>query len=637
MTLALEKGIRFLLFGGKGGVGKTTLSAVTALEAARQGKKVLLFSTDPAHSLSDSFDKKIADKPVTITKNLDALELDADALLEEYRNEHGALIEDIVSGGTYLKGEDLERFSKLSFPGLDEVMALKKIVDFIEEGNYDLYVFDTAPTGHTVRLLALPDIMDKWVQVLVEMHRKKSYIRKRFTGRSIEDEAERFLKQTKNDIRRVRNVLTDSSQTRFQVVTIPEAMGVYETQRLVSTLEKYGLSIGNVIVNRVVPETECRFCTSRRIEQRKYIKQLKELHYPLETVPLYKSEVRGLQLLNTFREILYENRRHDLPTRLFRPLFPKREKTRLKEIFSNKRELLVFGGKGGVGKTTVACAAAIEAARMGKKVLVFSTDPAHSLSDSFDKKIGNKVTKIEENLFALEIDADKLFDEWKNRYKKEIKSFFSSPDFSLPGTTAKVSLPFDERIMTSLFDLSPPGIDEIMALDKMMEFLESKEYDLCILDTAPTGHTVRLLALPDIALDWVKVVIKVKRRYQMDAETGESLQKTLAMIRNAKKTLADKEKTMFIAVTIPEAMGVYQTERLLDTLNTLKIASEHIVVNRVTPANKCGLCSARREMERKYVKDIYRRFSSHDISVLAQFDSEVRGMKELRQVSKKLF
>lgn len=637
MNLILKKGLKFLLFGGKGGVGKTTLAAVTALEAARQGKKVLVFSTDPAHSLSDSFDKEIRDKIVNITENLDALELDADALLEDYKKEHGAIIEQIISEGTYLTGEDIGKFSKLSFPGLDEVMALKKIVDFIEENKYDLYILDTAPTGHTMRLLALPDLMDKWVDVLVEMHRKKSYIRRRFTGRTIEDEAEKFLKHTKNDIKKVRDVLQDDVITKFEVITIPEAMGVYETERLIKVLEKYGLSIDQVLINRVIPETECGFCLARKKQQQKYIKDIEKFGYPLVNIPLYLSEVRGLDLLNTLRKIIYEKASYEIPKRLIKPFFVREEKSKLKEVFQKNLKLLLFGGKGGVGKTTLACASALEAAQQGKKVLVFSTDPAHSLSDSFNQKIGNKITRIEKNLDALEMDADQLFEDWKNKYKKEIKSLFSGVVFSGPGARGKITLPFDERIMSSLFDLSPPGIDEIMALDKIMEFMESQEYDLYILDTAPTGHTIRLLALPDIALDWVKVVIQVKRRYQMDGEVGEALQKTLEMIRKAKKTLTDSKKTEFVVITIPEAMGVYQTERLIDNLKALKIPLEHLIVNRLTPANKCGLCLARREMEQRYLKEIYQKFSSYKISALPQFDSEIRGLEDLEKVKEKLF
>jgi len=153
-------GLRLLLYGGKGGVGKTTVAAAFALSLCERypHKRFLVLSTDPAHSLSDSFAYPLGATPAPIygRANLTGLEIDAAALFARFRAEHGRSLKQIVGGGTYLDDEDLSRFLARSFPGLDEVMALLQIMDLVERAEYDLIIVDTAPTGHTLRLLDLP-------------------------------------------------------------------------------------------------------------------------------------------------------------------------------------------------------------------------------------------------------------------------------------------------------------------------------------------------------------------------------------------------------------------------------------------------------------------------------------------------
>jgi len=298
-------------------------------------------------------------------------------------------------------------------------------------------------------------------------------------------------------------------------------------------------------------------------------------------------------------------------------------------------KLLLFGGKGGVGKTSCATATALEAAKQGKKVLVFSTDPAHSLSDSFGCNIGDKITKVAKNVYALEIDAQKLFNQLKEGYREEISKFFRHM-FRTSGGTG-ISLPLDEKIMSDLYDLNPPGVDELMALKKIIEFIESKEYDLFILDTAPTGHTLRLLALPDDAITWTKTIIEVRRNYPIIGEVGESLISTLKTIKKAKKTLTDPKKTEFIAVTIAEAMGVYQTERLIKNLKILKTPVEHLIINKIIPANRCNLCISQKKQQKNYINEINKKFFGYKITEMPQFESEINGLKKLTKFSEVLF
>jgi len=180
LTDLLEKNLQFILFGGKGGVGKTTMAAASAIKFARKypKKKILIFTTDPAPSLADSFDQKLANEPAQIKgfDNLWALEIDASKEIKKFREKYGEDVLDILQKGTYLSEEETEEIFSLDIPGLDEVMGLKKITDFMDSSDYDLYILDTAPTGHTLRLLALPELLDDWIKTLASLRWKYHYM-----------------------------------------------------------------------------------------------------------------------------------------------------------------------------------------------------------------------------------------------------------------------------------------------------------------------------------------------------------------------------------------------------------------------------------------------------------------------------
>ncbi|MFH1365658.1 MAG: ArsA family ATPase [archaeon] len=640
-SLIFKKNLKLLLFGGKGGTGKTTCAAATALEAARQGKKVLIFSTDPVLSLSDSFGCEIGNKITNVAKNIDALEIDTESVLKDFRAHYKDILQQILDEGTYLDKEDILRFSEMPFPGLDEFMALTKIMDFLDKEEYDLYILDTAPSGHTIRLLALPDLMTKWVNVLIQMHAKKSYIMKKLMGRSVKDRADQFLTKLQEDIKKVKETLMNKDKTQFVIMTIPEAMSIYEMKRFIETLQEYSIPISYIIFNGVIPLNKCSFCRSKRKEQERYIKKVKKKsNYIVIELPLFPHEIRGLHDLTIFSKTLYE-KDFKYDSKQFKyPFFSKpffssiAKHSEMCNILKKEQlKLLLFGGKGGTGKTTCAVATALEAARQGKKVLVFSTDPAHSLSDSFGKNIGDKVTMITDNVYAQEIDAVKLFENLKKEYREEIENFFKR----LLTPQGGISLPIDEKIMSNMFDLSPPGVDEIMALKKILDFIDSKEYDLCILDTAPTGHTIRLLELPEEAINWTEFIIDVKRKYPITGDMGDSLKTTLETIRRGRKMLTDPAYTTFVPVTIPEEMSIVQTERLISHLNKLKVQVENIIVNKIIPYNRCNFCQSRRKQQEDYVKDIKKRFSKYKITEMPLFESEIRGLKRLINFSKVMY
>lgn len=299
-------------------------------------------------------------------------------------------------------------------------------------------------------------------------------------------------------------------------------------------------------------------------------------------------------------------------------------------------QYLFFSGKGGVGKTSCAAANAVNFARDGKKTLIISTDPAHSLSDSFDFKIGGELTKIDKNLYAVEIDPKKAVEEYKEKFSSYMEKFDFLKGFGLDDT-------FDVAEMA-------PGIDELAAFDKFLQYMQNKEYDIIIFDTAPTGHALRFLSLPDVLDSWIGKLIKIRMRlsgitgifkkllpFNEDQEEEQiksgQLESIKERISEAKSILSDPEKTKYNLVMIPESLSILETERLLNTLHEYGIPVDTIIVNQLIPDNKsCNFCSERRKMQQSKLKEIKKKFKDFKILEIKQFKEEVRGSVMLKKM-----
>ncbi len=298
--------LNLVFFGGKGGVGKTTCAAATALKKANHGKKTLVMSINPAHSLSDIFECSIGNKITEIGHNLWGLEISAEELVEDYRRKNIAYIRTIVDRGTYIDAESLNEFLDLSLPGVDEVIGLLKLMDIAKEGKYDLLILDTAATGHTIRLFALPKLIDDFFDILGIMEKKYNYIKMRLTRtRRSFNSVDKWLKKQKEDVKNLKSLIT-SSTTEFVLVIIPESMVVQETELLNDEIKKKGINVENIIINMVNESEECEFCKTRKKEHEKYALQIKSLfpNYRIIQEPLFPEGVKGMKDLAEFGNIL---------------------------------------------------------------------------------------------------------------------------------------------------------------------------------------------------------------------------------------------------------------------------------------------------------------------------------------------
>ncbi|MFX1415363.1 MAG: ArsA family ATPase [Promethearchaeota archaeon] len=309
--IVFNDNIKFILSGGKGGVGKTSCAGAMAVLSARQGLRTLVLSTDPAHSLSDSFDQDLSGGEIVAIKGFDNLwgmEIDTEKGMKEFENTIG-------SGAA---GPEMEMASQLmgdistmSPPGSDEAMAFGKMLEFLEDSSYDRVIFDTAPTGHTLKLLELPDLLDSWLGRILTLRQRlgsmMAGMRAMFGGGEREDTSWEMLQNTKEKIRAARLELSDPEKTQFVVVMIPEAMAVFETQRLLGSLKVWNIPADNIIVNQLVPgNPDCVFCSKRREMQQTNLVDIRELYSDLDLteVPLFDSEIRGIEGLEDLGKIL---------------------------------------------------------------------------------------------------------------------------------------------------------------------------------------------------------------------------------------------------------------------------------------------------------------------------------------------
>ena len=223
-----KQDLRLLLFGGKGGVGKTTCATAAALRmsALAPDRSLLLVSTDPAHSVRDSL------AGYAPPGNLQVLELDAQQCLAEFREQNGAMLREIAAAGTFLDDEDINQFLSLSLPGLDELMAFFEISSWVEARQYDCIVVDTAPSGHTLRLLAMPELIRRWLGMLEALLAKRRYMRRVFSRDSSPDRLDLFVTKWKSSLQRMESLLRDPARSQFVPVTIAEPLGVHVTLAL---------------------------------------------------------------------------------------------------------------------------------------------------------------------------------------------------------------------------------------------------------------------------------------------------------------------------------------------------------------------------------------------------------------------
>ena len=298
---------KIVLFGGKGGVGKTTCAAAYALLAAQNHKKTLIVSTDTAHSLSDIFHKPIGHLETELLPNLYGLEIDPDYETTTYLENIKVRVSRRLSSDSLKSFEKQLDFAKTS-PGTQEAALLDKMTDLIVQSNqnYDFLIFDTAPTGQTIRLLTLPDLMGDWYASLTKRRKKVHSLWKMFARSSGEttdqDPVLHLLEARREKFSKTKQILTNPAQTAFYLVLIPERLSILETQKTIPHLKQYRIPIQGLIVNRILPESPDSPFLQRRKEQENL--HLKEIERVLGSFKRFQLRQRETDIISL--EVLRE-------------------------------------------------------------------------------------------------------------------------------------------------------------------------------------------------------------------------------------------------------------------------------------------------------------------------------------------
>jgi arsenite-transporting ATPase len=313
--LLLKDSMRFTLFGGKGGVGKTTCASTSGVWAADHGRETLVISTDPAHSLSDSFDVDLSGGEVIVVpgfENLYGLEINPKLEFQKYQDSlhEQPDIPEEFSG--FFGG--MEDFTSMTPPGSDESLAFSKVLEFIQTADYEFIIFDTAPSGHTLRLLSLPEVLNSFFGKLIKMRMKLGQMWGKLKGlfsKDKDDEPSKLelLNEMKDKIESASSELSDPEKTEFVIVMIPEMMAILETERLLRALYEYEIPVHNIIVNMIIPPNpNCEFCDSRRKMQQKNLVEINELYNDFNIKELYlqASEIREIDKLRELGKTLIE-------------------------------------------------------------------------------------------------------------------------------------------------------------------------------------------------------------------------------------------------------------------------------------------------------------------------------------------
>jgi arsenite-transporting ATPase len=561
---------KYLFFTGKGGVGKTSLASSIAVNLADSGKNIMLVSTDPASNLQDVFETELDNKGVKIKEipNLTVANFEPEASAAEYKESvvgpfRGKLPDVVI--------ENMEE--QLSGSCTVEIASFNEFTNFIADDEvtekYDHVIFDTAPTGHTLRMLQLPSA---WTDFISKSTHGASCLGQ-LSG--LDDKKEIYKKAVDN--------LADGKQTTLILVS---------TERTSSELQELGINNQIQIINGVLKEYDDELSTLIFNKQDEVMSNLPEGLKSLETyiLALKPFNVTGIDKLRAFlngaevKNGAASNKETQNTTGLDFKNTATLEKV-VDDLYNSDKKVIFTMGKGGVGKTTIAATIALALAEKGKKVHLTTTDPAAHLKYVIDESQGITMSYIDE---VKELE----------KYRKEVIA------------KAKESNASQDDIDYIEEDLRSPCTQEIAVFRAFAEIVDRSEDEIVVIDTAPTGHTVLLLESTE---SYNKEIMRTK------GETPDSVKKLLPKLK-------DDKLTEVLIISLAEATPFYEAMRLQEDLNRAGIFSKWWIINSSFYATDTSnnILKAKAENETQWIKEISET-SGGNIALIKWVPEELKG------------
>jgi arsenite-transporting ATPase len=601
----LERLPRLALIVGKGGVGKTTCAIGIAARLAAASEPTVLISTDPAASLAHVLGMTLAKgeaRPLESISSLSVMQLDAAAARSAFLNRWRETLVSIIDRGTYLDGEDIGGLVDASFPGTDEIFGLLVLAQLLTESNsaaasspHRRFVVDTAPTGHTLRLLALPDTFAAMISLLDSMQAKYRFMVSALMHRYRRDAADDFIDEMRRTIGQFRATLGDATRAGAVLVTRAEPVVISETVRYAEALRRLGIGVAAIIVDAFQPGdgVEETLADLEELVSGPGVFALPRIDPPPAGLSASRKALGRLVALGTRvkrRRVLRgaaNGLRRQQRSAADLESGGAARRAGQRDVLDLLRTLTIVGGKGGVGKTTVSCALAITAALdngSASSTLLVSTDPAPSIGDALGittprwAQSGPQSLSELPSLEVWQMDAESAFVDLRDRYRDRINALFDS----IMGRG--VDIVHDRAIMRDLLALAPPGVDELYALASLGDALEAGRYGRIIVDPAPTGHLLRLLEMPTLAVEWSHRLMRLIMKYKDIAGLGEAAQDLLNFSRRTRALdalLHDPTRAGVVLVSLAEPVVIAETGRLAQSLASTGIAIVGDIRNRV--------------------------------------------------------
>ena len=520
-----ENFTKYIFFTGKGGVGKTSIACATATNLADSGKKVLLVSTDPASNLQDVFDMPLDNKGIAIKEvpNLTVLNLDPEQAAQEYKESvigpyRGKLPESVIT--------NMEE--QLSGSCTVEVAAFNEFSDVItspdKSKDFNYIIFDTAPTGHTLRMLQLPSAWD-------------TFIDENTTGASCLGQLS-GLEDRKEVYKQAVATLSDGTKTTLYLVSRPDETPLKEVERSSSELKDLNIKAQRLIINGVLETYEESDPISRQLYERQQ-KALKNRPIALDSLPTTYVLLRSYNMtgIDNIRNMLNTDVQSMGDVKTVNIADFKTLDNLIEDLYQSKKRVIFTMGKGGVGKTTIAATIARGLAAKGVKVHLSTTDPANHL--------GYVKTQIE-GITVSHIDEKAVLEAYQKNILDKARETMGDADLS-----------YIEE------DLRSPCTQEIAVFNAFAEIVAKADNEVIVIDTAPTGHTLLLL--------------DATQSYHHEVERTQG--NITPAVANLLPRLRNEKETEVVIVTLPETTPVFEAQRLQEDLRRAGLKNKWWVVN----------------------------------------------------------